>query len=117
MAIVVLENSASKKDIDKAREEYQDYIKITADIFQKLAAIGGEYHADAEKILLEKYASKQKDIWGGGFNLATKKYETVAIINIRQDPENQSMDILEPEIRKSFLEVVREKLKGVEFLL
>jgi hypothetical protein len=117
MAIIVVQTSLTKEDLSKAREDYSDYIKVTVDVEQKLVAIGGEYHVDAEQVLLEKYDSKQKDLWGGGYNLTTKQFELIAIINIRHDPENQSMEILDPDIRKSFLILVNEKLKGIEFLL
>lgn len=117
MAIIVLQKKAKQKDILKAREEHKDYIKITADLTQKIVAIGGEYHADAEKILLEEHDSKQSDVWGGGFNISTNEIETIAIINIRQNPENKSMEIVNPKVRKRFLEVVNEKLKDIESLL
>lgn len=117
MVIVVLQKSVTREDLEKAREEHKDYIKITADISQNIVAIGGEYHADAEKILLEEYGSKQKDIWGGGYNISTKKFETMAIINIRQNPENQSMEIINPEIRKKFLDTIKEKLKKLHLLV
>lgn len=116
MAIVILHKKLTGTDFAKAREEHKDYIKITVDLNQKLVAIGGEYHADAEKILLEEYGSEQKDIWGGGYNITTKQFETIAIINIRQNPENRSMEILNSEVRSRFLEVCKEILSGVKSL-
>jgi len=117
MTIIVLQKSVTKDDLSKACEEHKNYIKITADISQKLVAIGGEYHADAEKLLLENYGSKQKDIWGGGYNILTKQFETIAIINVRQDPENQSMEIINSEIRKKFFTIAKEKLKNIKSLI
>ena len=108
MAIVVLQQGVTKKDLAKAREEHRDYIKITADIFQNIVAIGGEYHADAEKLLLER-GSRQENIWGGGVNLETGNFETNAIINLRRG--NNSTEILDPEKRKEFLRIVRRVLR------
>ena len=116
MAIVVLQKKPTKEDIKSAREEYPNYIKITADLAQEIIAIGGEYHADSQKIFLEEYGSKQKDIWGGGYNIILKKFEVNALVNLRP-PENESMDILDPEIRNNFLELVEEKLSGIESLI
>ena len=116
MAIVVLQKTATKEDIKKSREEYLNYIKITVDLAQKMIAIGGEYHADAEKILLESHESAQKDIWGGGYNIDLKEFETIAVINIRQ-PNNPSSDIIDPVIRQNFLELVRIYLGNIEALL
>ena len=117
MAIIILQEKPTKENISKARKEHKEYIKITVDISQELVAIGGEYHADAEKILLDTYNSKQANIWGGGYNISTEKFETYAIINIRQDPDNQSMEIINPKIRKEFLQIVNKKLKDIKSLI
>ena len=116
MAIVVLQARPQKKDVLLARKDHKNYIKITADLSQELIAIGGEYHADAEKVLLEKYDSRQKDIWGGGYDINLDQFETLAIINIRQ-PENPSMEILNGGIRKNFFKLVNQILKDIKSLL
>ena len=116
MAVIVLKENIAKEDVDKAREDYRDYIKITVDLTQKIVALGGEYHADAEGILLKEYSSKQNDIWGGGYNINLDKFETNAIINIRQ-PINDSTEIINPEIRQKFLELVSFRLKDIRSLL
>jgi GTPase SAR1 family protein len=116
MTIVILKEKTTKEDLKNAREEYPNYIKITADLSQEVVLIGGEYHADAEKVLIEKYGSKQKDIWGGGYNITLKKFEVNAIINMRQ-PLNDSTDILDPEIRNNFLRLVEKKLSDVQSLI
>lgn len=115
MAIVILQNKLTKEDIIKAREEYPGYIKVTVDLFQKIVVIGGEYHADSEKILIEKFGSKQKDIWGGGYNINTNKFEVNALVNLRV-PMNDSMDILNPEIRNAFLKLVESRLSNIQSL-
>ena len=61
MSIIIVEK-LTKEDIQKAREEYSEYIKITVDIKKEIVAIGGEYHADAELILAEKYQSQSSGI-------------------------------------------------------
>jgi len=108
--IVYLEKPATKEEIKKASEEFGDYIKIVLDIRKEVAVIGGKLHADGEKVLIEK-GSTQKDIWGGGFDLATGLIDSQAIINIRPQDENDSMEILDPEIRKKFLDIVEKFLK------
>ena len=116
MAVVILQEEPVKKDIEISREEYPNYIKITADLSQKIIAMGGEYHADAEKVLLENHGSKQKDIWGGGYNIDLKEFETIAVINIRQ-PNNPSSDIIDPAARENFLKLVKLYLGNIESLL
>lgn len=108
MAIVIIQDKPTFEDLKKAREEYKSYIKITIDVAKEIVAIGGEYHADAEKLLFAK-GSKQENIWGGGVNLETGLFETNAIINLRAKT-NPSADILDPTIREKFLTIAKEAL-------
>lgn len=110
MPIVVVKDKLSKQDFEEARRDYETYIKITTDLKQEVAALGGEYHADAEKLLLAQ-GSSQDDIWGGGVNLETGRFETNAIINLRAG-KNDSTEILDPKKRERFLELARKILAG-----
>ncbi len=110
MAIVIVQKKLTLKEFNQAREDYQSYIKITIDLIKKKVALGGEYHADAEKLLLES-GSKQENIFGGGFNLELKKFETNAIINLRSR-KNESTEILDEEKRKKFLIIAKRILKN-----
>ncbi len=115
MAIIIVgpdqpNKKLSKDDFEKAREEYVDYIKITIDLGKEIIALGGEYHADAEKKLLET-GSKQEDVWGGGVNLKLQLFEIKAMINLRSKT-NYSTEILNEENRKRFLEMAKEVLKN-----
>ena len=71
--------------------------------------MGGEFHADAEKLLLES-GSKQADIWGGGVDLEDEKFVVNAIINLRSG-RNDSADILDAKTRETFLILAKEALK------
>jgi hypothetical protein len=108
MTVVVVENKVTKDDIEKASEEYGEYIKIVIDVKTGLTAIGGEWHADGERKLLES-GSKQENIWGGGIDIKTKKIDFNALINIRSDQENDSMEILDLSIKTVFTKIVKEK--------
>ncbi len=110
MAVVLVKNQLSQADFQKAQEDYQSYIKITVDIDRGVAALGGEYHADAEKVLLEN-GSSQSNIWGGGLNLETKQFETNAIINLRPR-KNESTEILDLQIRNKFLTICKRILEN-----
>lgn len=110
MAIIIVKDTFSKEDFQKAREDYESYIKLTVDIQRRIVALGGEYHTDAEKLLLGQ-GSKQEDIWGGGINLETKQFETNAIINLRPG-KNESTEILDPKIREKFLVIAKKILKN-----
>ncbi len=109
--IVILEQKQklTKADFAKAKQDYETYIKITIDIERKVVALGGEYHADAEKLLLDS-GSKQDDIWGGGINLNTKEFEANAMVNIRVG-KNDTIEILDEKIKSVFLQIAKEVLK------
>lgn len=110
MAIILVENKPSKEDFQKTKEDYESYIKLTIDIERQIVALGGEYHTDAEKLLLDQ-GSKQKNIWGGGVNLETKQFETNAIINLRPG-RNDSTEILDLKTREKFLIIAKRVLKS-----
>jgi len=108
MAIVILKSKLAQEDFEKAREDYKTYIKITIDIENGIVVLGGEYHADAKKMLISE-GSKQKDIWGGGLNLKTKETETNAMINIRAG-RNSSTEIIDPQLRRKFVNLTKKVL-------
>lgn len=110
MAIIIVKEKLSRKDFERAKEDYGVYIKITIDLKREVTALGGEYHADAERLLLEQ-GSRQEDLWGGGINLEEGRLETNAIINLRPN-KNESTEILDPEVRKKFVKIAKEILKG-----
>lgn len=115
MALIVIDKKITKGDIKASREDYPEYIKITIDLEKEIVVIGGEYHADAEKILSDKFNSKRSDIWGGGYNIANNTFEVNAILNLKSGI-NDSTDILDPKIRNHFLEVVKKKLGNIKAL-
>lgn len=108
MAVVVIKDQVTPEDLATARQDYGDYIKVVADVRNGVVAIGGQWHADAERILLEQ-GSLQADIWGGGLDLLHKTIDTIALINLRPTQGNDSQEILNPQIRQTFTSLVKEK--------
>ena len=108
MSVVLIENRVTKADLQKAGEDYGKFIKIVVDVKNNLVAIGGEWHVDGEKILLER-GSQQQDLWGGGIDTETKNIETIALINLRSNQDNNSQVILDRNIRDKFVKIVKEK--------
>ena len=116
MSLIIVSEKLTKEDVKASRGDFPEYIKITADLGQEMVIIGGEYHADAEKILVEKFNSKRSDIWGGGYNITSGAYEVNAMLNLKP-AINDSLEILDPGIRNHFLEVVKRKLGSIKSLL
>lgn len=100
---------------EMAREEYLDFVKVVADLEREIIAVGGEMHADAERVLLEN-GSRQDNLWG--FNIYPYKpkeqmLEYSSLINIRPRQGNRQMEIENHEIRKKISEIVWKLLDGI----
>jgi hypothetical protein len=107
--VVIVGDKLSKDDLEKAKQDYGDYVKVVVDIETGRMTIGGEWHADGEKLLLEK-GSKQGYVWGGGIDLYSGNIETIALINLRPE-SNRSQDILDSKVREKFIKLVEEKFE------
>ena len=101
-----VEKKLTRGEILNFRKRYGDYVKLTVDIKNSWVIAGGELHADGEKILLEK-GSKQDNVWGGGINMIDKQIDTTAVLNIRPRLDNDNLEILNPEIRKKFYDIIK----------
>src|SRR5689334_12826583 len=81
---------------------FEDMVKYVVDVERRVAAVGGELHADAEKLLLEE-GSRQADLWGANYypgRGAEECIEYTSLINIRPSQGNRGMEILDPAIRE-----------------
>jgi hypothetical protein len=92
-------------------EALETYIKVAVDVERELLAGGGEYHADCEDVLLED-GSRQENIWGADWYPDSRIIGFGALINIRPNQGNRSMEIQNRELRKKIEEVVRYLLEG-----
>lgn len=95
-----------------AKEFYGAMIKGVADIERGVAAFGGEYHMEANMILIED-GSGQSNLWG--FNVYFKKpredwLEYISLINIRPVDGNFDMMIGDEQIRNKVKEIVNSKI-------
>jgi hypothetical protein len=109
MKIAIIQSRMPRADFLRlAEKNYGSMIKGVVDLRQKIIALGGELHADAEAVLLEA-GSSQEDLWG--FNVYTRKPETerleyTSFINIRPRQDNRSLEIQDPRLRERVKEIV-----------
>ncbi len=101
-----IENPLTKQEISELKQKYGGYIKVTADISRGDLVVGCPLHADGEKVLLKK-GSGQESIWGGGLNFINKEIDCLAVLNLRPNQNNPSMEILDPQRREKFISAVR----------
>ena len=92
------------------RAHFVDMVKYVADVRQRVVAVGGELHADAEALLLEA-GSAQQDLWGANYYPGRGRVhciEYTALINIRPAQDNPGMVIQDPAIRAVIRELTLE---------
>lgn len=104
MSIVVVADVISEAELELAKEEYGEYVKVVVDVERGILTAGGEWHADGEKVLLEQ-GSEQKNLWGGGLDLVEGQVDYVSLINTRPNLNN-SQEVADQETRRKMLEII-----------
>lgn len=110
--IITKDKPYIKEEIESLKEEFDTYIKTVIDMRKRICSAGANRHFESEKILLEQ-GSKQSDLWGGGIDIETKVIDFNSFINIRPTDNNQSNEILDPELRKTYEKITRYFFKVV----
>jgi hypothetical protein len=65
--IVVTERRIDPTELRRLVDLYfGDMVKFVVDVRRRVAAVGGELHADAEQVLLTQ-GSSQADLWGANY--------------------------------------------------
>lgn len=86
---------------------FEGMVKYVVDLERRLAAVGGELHSDAEKLLLDS-GSRQTDLWGANYYPGKGPdacIEYTSLINIRPSQGNRVMLITDPSIRERVREI------------
>jgi uncharacterized protein DUF5674 len=106
--IVVLDRRIAPADLARSvRGFFGDMVKYVVDVRRRLIAIGGELHADAEQVLLDR-GSGQADLWGANYYPGRGPDECIeftALINIRPAQGNRSMEIGDEAVRRAIREL------------
>lgn len=102
------------QDLTNLALECGDYTKLTVDIENGWMVASVKLHADGEKLLLEK-GSLQDNIWGGGLNFQNKQIDTTAVLNLRTRLNNDSLEILDPQRREKFINLVKNYFQKLWF--
>ncbi len=108
--VILVGDKVTPEQIKLAAEDYfGEYIKIVVDIESGAMTIGGEWHADGEKVLLAN-GSHQANLWGGGLRLTNNQIDFNSLINTRPN-FNNSQEILDQKIRETFERFVKIKFE------
>ncbi len=113
MNIKVVPDSITLEELKEiAQEFYFPLVKGVVDIEKKIVAFGGEYHADANNILIES-GSSQKDVWGFNVQLNQPRatwLEYTSLINIRPASGNRTIEVEDEVVRGKIKEIVDQKI-------
>lgn len=106
--VVMVGEKVSKEDLKSAAEDYfGEYIKIVVDIETEMIAIGGEWHADGERQLLNA-GCQQANLWGGGLDLIKNQINYSAMTNIKP-LVNKTHVIEDSKLRGIFDNIIKQK--------
>lgn len=112
MNIKIVADTITREEMSEiAKEFYGNMIKGVVDVENEIIALGGEYHMDANMILME-HGSRQDHVWG--FNIYLDRnddwLEYVSLINIRPAAGNRSMFIEDQELCQKIKKIITKKI-------
>src|SRR5436305_2527116 len=106
--IVIVERRSEPAELARlVLLHFEDMVKYVVDGERRLAAVGGELHADAEQLLLQS-GSRQADLWGANYHPGRGPEECIeytSLINIRPAQGNRSMLVADPGLRERIREI------------
>jgi len=112
MAIRIITEPITRAQVaEMGKEWYTEVVKGVADIERGIVALGGEWHMDANTVLIEA-GSQQQNLWG--FNIYPDQtdaewIEYISLINIRPVSGNKSIEVEDKHIR-SIMKGIIERL-------
>lgn len=113
MLIKIINEKITEDELKEiAKEFYIDMAKGVVDVERGILAIGGEYHIDANKVLIEN-GSKQQNIWGFNWyfdRAGDDRIEYISLINIRPAQGNNAMEVQDAFLRDAMKTIILKYL-------
>lgn len=91
-----------------ALQRFGDMVKAVVDIEQEIMALGGDLHADEEKVLIDQ-GSMQENLWGINIYPDLPRSEWIefdSMINIRPRQDNRSRSVEDKTIQEKIVTIV-----------
>ena len=95
-----------------AQERFRDFVKAVVDVEQGIMAVGGEFHAHEEVLLMEQEGSKRENTWGINLfpDISGEEFlEFDSLVNLKPWLGNRSRAVEDATIREQIKKIV-EKL-------
>lgn len=113
MFIKIIDQKITERELREiAAEFYIDMIKGVVDIERGILAMGGEYHIDANMVLIEN-GSRQQNVWGFNWyfdRTGDERVEYVSLINIRPAQGNRAMEVQDASLRDTMKIIILKYL-------
>lgn len=107
--IIILDRKITQDELQKALEDYEDYVKVVVDIEKNIIVVGGEYNIDGEEILI-KSGSLRENLYGGGYRPSTKEVEYMAMSNYKPALGKATYEIIDADVREKLKNLVQRFL-------
>ncbi|KKS95965.1 MAG: hypothetical protein UV75_C0004G0038 [Candidatus Giovannonibacteria bacterium GW2011_GWA1_43_15] len=113
MNIKIIDKKITEPELREiAKDFYGEMVKGVVDIEREIIVMGGEYHMDANVILMEN-GSKQQDVWGFNWyfdKTGDERIEYVSLINIRPAQSNRTMEVQNVSLRNKMKAIILKYL-------
>lgn len=113
MPIKIIDKKITESEVREiAKDYYADMVKGVVDIERGILAIGGEYHIDANMVLIEN-GSGQQNAWGFNWyfdRTGDERIEYVSLINIRPAQGNRGMEVQDASLRDTMKTIILKYL-------
>jgi hypothetical protein len=115
MSIIIVRDSISIEEVKKlALEWYGTMIKGVVDTERGVIALGGEFHMDANQILVDD-GSAQSDVWGFNLEFSEPREHWIvfrSLINIRPALGNRSMFVIDPRLQEKMRGIIEKRISS-----
>jgi hypothetical protein len=116
MPIIIVQDSVPLDDVKKlALEWYGSMIKGVVDIEREIIALGGEFHMDANQVLMDD-GSAQSDVWGFNLEFSEPRERWIvyrSLINIRPALGNRSMFVIDPRLQEKMRDIIEKRISSL----
>ena len=113
MNVKVINKKITESELrEVAKDFYGKMIKGVVDVECEIIAVGGEYHVDANEMLI-KNNSKQENIWGFNWYFdknESERIEYISLINIRPKQNNRTMEVQDIALRNKMKNIILKYL-------
>jgi hypothetical protein len=109
---IIKEQPITKGELQEiAKSMFGDFVKAVVDVEQGIMAVGGEFHADGEALLMEQEGSKREHTWGINFRVDMPQEHWIefdSMVNLKPSFGNRTRGVENMEVQKKIREIVQK---------